>query len=105
MLESDFQAREYIERALDLWRATGGQNLTGHAEFQITQGQHREVQREWIARVLESHYALELQIRDEGLSAACWGEISAVQRVLKVIANPDGLIVTAHFDRRELTDY
>ena len=98
----DFQAREYLERALDLWRVTGGLNLTGHAIFQITQGYHQEIRREWIGWVLENYYARLLQIREEGTSAACWGEISDVGKILKVIVNPEGLVVTAHFDRGEL---
>ena len=102
MLQSDAQAREYIERALERWRATGGQNLTDHAEFQITRGRHQDVQREWIGLALESHYARLLQDENGVMSAACWGEIPAVRRVLKVIVNPNGLIVTAHFDRGEL---
>ena len=53
-------------------------------------------------RVLEEHYARELQIREEGLSVACWGEIPDLERVLKVIVNPDAIVVTTHFDRREL---
>ena len=72
VLQSDSQAREYIERALERWRATGGQNLTSHAEFQITQGQHQEVQREWVGLVLETYYAHQLQTEDRGPSAACW---------------------------------
>ena len=76
--------------------------MTDHAEYQITLGRHQDVQREWIGRVLEDHYLRELQIREEGLSAACWGEIPDLERVLKVIVNPDGLVVTTHFDRREL---
>lgn len=103
MLESDSQAREYVERALERWRATGGQDLTEHAEFQITRGRHQDVQREWIGLALENHYRRRLQDENGVLSAACWGEIPAVQKVLKVIVNPDGLIVTAHFDRRELS--
>ena len=77
--------------------------MTEHAEFQITRGRHQDVQREWIGLALENHYARLLQDENAALSAACWGEIPAVQRVLKVIVNPDGLIVTAHFDRRELS--
>lgn len=89
-----------------LWNGgalTGGENLTRHAEFQITRGRHQDVQREWIGLALENHYARQLQSENGVMSAACWGEISAVRRILKVIVNPDVLIVTAHFDRRELS--
>ena len=102
VLQSDGQAEEYIERALGRWRATGGQNLTAHAEFQITRGRHQDVQREWIGLALENHYARQLQNENGVVSAACWGEILAVRRVLKVIVNPDGLVITAHFDRGAL---
>ena len=67
-------------------------------------GQHQKVRREWIGLVLENHYARLLQIRQEGPSAACWGEISDMGKILKVIVNPDGFVVTAHFDRRELRE-
>ena len=85
MLQSDAQAREYIERALERWRTTGGQNLSDHAEFQITQGQHREVQREWIGLVLEAHYAHQLQTDERGPSAASWGEIPEAGKVLGIL--------------------
>ena len=51
---------------------------------------------------MENYYARILQIRDEGSSAVCWGEISDAGKILKVIVNPDGLVVTAHFDCGEL---
>ena len=76
--------------------------MTRHAVLQITLGQHQDVQRVWIGQVLENHYARLLQVREEGPSAVCWGEISEVGKVLKIIVNPDGIVVTAHFDRREL---
>ena len=102
LVESDSEARQYLERALNRWRATGGQNLSDHAEFQITQGQHREVQREWIGLVLETYYAHQLQTDERGPSAASWGEIPEAGKVLKVIVNPEGFVITVHFDRGEL---
>ena len=101
MLESDSQAREYIERALQRWRATDGQNLTRHALFQITEGQHQDVRPEWIGTVLAHHYAHQSQTDERGLAAACWGDVPDLGKVLKVIVNPEGFVVTVHFDRRE----
>ena len=101
MLQSDSLAREYVERALALWVATDGRNLTDHATLQITSGQHQEVRHEWIGQALETHYALELQAKRDGPLAACWAEITEVSKVLKVIVNAEGTVITTHFDRRE----
>jgi hypothetical protein len=52
--------------------------------------------------VLEKYYARQLQIEERGPSAACWGEILEAGKVLKVIVNPEGLVITVHLDRGEL---
>ena len=52
-----------MERAVALWSSTGGRNMTDHATFQITLGQHQEVRHEWIGQVLEMHYALDYKLR------------------------------------------